>query len=98
MIETHEWSIYAIESTYNVGVHTDVEDEGSGRHPLAPAEEVDGDGDLQHAAGHRDHRHGDRVPSVHLEIDHTRTSRTYSSEGTEQIKSNQMKPFEHRTL
>jgi hypothetical protein len=64
-IETHAMSgvyIYAIESTYNVGVHTDVEDEGSGRHPLAPAEEVDGDGDLQHAAHHPDDRRDHRVP------------------------------------
>jgi len=64
-IETHAMSgvyIYVIEHTYNVGVHTDVEDEGSGRHPLAPAEEVDGDGDLQHAARHPDDRRDHRVP------------------------------------
>ena len=56
---------------YHVGAHADVEDQGAGRHPVALAEEVDGDGDLQHAAGPRDHRHGDRVPSVYLEITRT---------------------------
>lgn len=52
-----------VERTYNVGVHTDVEDERAGRHhPLAPAEEVDGDGGLQQAASHPNDRRDHRVP------------------------------------
>jgi hypothetical protein len=73
-------------ASYHVGAQADVQDEGAGRHPLALAEEVDGDGDLQHAAGHRDHRHRDRVPSVHLEIDHTNMHIQQRRHGTNQIK------------
>jgi hypothetical protein len=57
--------------TYHVCTHADVQDHGAGGHPLALAQEVEGDGYLQHAPrqpydGRRDHvpeEVCDRAPS-----------------------------------
>jgi hypothetical protein len=65
--------------TYNVRVGAEVEDEGAGRRSLALAEEVHGDGDLQRAAGHTDHRRGHHVPFPGDPITHARTTKNSRS-------------------